>query len=212
MALLQAAFEQHPQAKHSLVQLGDLGTGSTSGSREAFKRARQYLDSFDVLYSLITGNHDLEGVEFDSDSDNLTAWSEEFQQSHYWARDVGPCVLFGLSTTRYRDNVLSHHEVHVDAAQLEWFEAALAAVAPDKPAVVFTHAPPLGCGLKVLNDLHIKNRCATASSCMHACAVHRESNSSHCMLPMHVQMSLYGHIYSMRLQRRQSVDGADAHG
>ena len=156
---MQAAFADNPRAAHTLVQLGDLGTGKTSGSPQAFQRARGYLDSYRLPYSLVTGNHDLEGVEFDSDSDNLAAWGAAFEQSHCWARDVGPCVLFGLSTTRYRDNVLSHHEVHVDAAQLEWFEAALAEVAPRKPAVVFTHAPPLGCGLKVLNELHIKNRC-----------------------------------------------------
>jgi hypothetical protein len=29
-----------------------------------------------------------------------------------------------------------------------------------RPVVVFTHAPPIGTGLKVLQSVHIKNRCA----------------------------------------------------
>lgn len=38
--------------------------------------------------------------------------------------------------------------MHVDAEQLRWFEATLASN-PDVPIVVFTHAPPMGSGLKV---------------------------------------------------------------
>jgi hypothetical protein len=51
----------------------------------------------------------------------------------------------------------SVHEVHVDEEQLRWFETALEA-AGDRPVLVFTHAPPLGCGLKVLQEVHVKNR------------------------------------------------------
>jgi 3',5'-cyclic AMP phosphodiesterase CpdA len=142
-----------------VVQLGDLGTGPTSGCLAAFEAARTFLLSLNLPFLLITGNHDLEGTAYDTDAANLEAWSSCFEQNHYWAKDVGPCVLVGLSTTRYRSNVLSHHEVHVDATQVDWFEALLQTFEVSKPVVVFTHAPPLGCGLKVINDLHIKNRC-----------------------------------------------------
>ena len=111
---LQAAFAARPDAASHVLQLGDLGTGATSGSSECFETARHYLQSFDKPFSLITGNHDLEGAEFDTDTENLDAWRFAFQQSHFWARDVGPCVLIGLSTTRYRSNVMSHHEVRQD--------------------------------------------------------------------------------------------------
>lgn len=53
----------------------------------------------------------------------------------------------------------SVHEVYIDDAQFQWFEAVLQQNR-DKPIIVFTHAPPMGCGLKVVEDVHVKNRCA----------------------------------------------------
>lgn len=43
----------------------------------------------------------------------------------------------------------SAHEVHIDDEQLAWFKATLAA-AGGRPVVVFSHAPPQGCGLTVI--------------------------------------------------------------
>ncbi len=34
------------------------------------------------------------------------------------AADLGPVVAIGLSTTRYRSNNFSHHEVYVDEQQV----------------------------------------------------------------------------------------------
>ena len=41
------------------------------------------------------------------------------------------------------------HEVFVDQTQLDWFEGQLAG-SDGRPVIVFTHAPPLGSGLKVV--------------------------------------------------------------
>ncbi|GIL77319.1 hypothetical protein Vretifemale_6793 [Volvox reticuliferus] len=143
-----------------VVQLGDLGHGKhQSGSRRCFEFARQYLESFGIPYALITGNHDLEGDEFETDEENLAAWSEVFQQPHYWAADLGHVRLVGLSTVRYRSNENSHHEVFISDDQVQWLEKQLADN-PETPFVVLTHAPPMGCGLKVIQEVHIKNRCA----------------------------------------------------
>lgn len=51
------------------------------------------------------------------------------------------------------------HEVYIDDEQMAWFEGVLAANT-DRPIVVFTHAPPMGSGLKVVQNVHVKNRCA----------------------------------------------------
>lgn len=72
-----------------------------------------------------------------------------FGQSHYWRAEVGQVLCLGLSTVRFRSNKDSVHEVHIDQAQLCWFEEQLQASA-GRPVFVFTHAPPLGCGLKVV--------------------------------------------------------------
>jgi hypothetical protein len=108
----------------------------------------------------VTGNHDLEGFDdFATDAENLAAWREAFQTHHHWAVRSGPYLLVGLSTVRFRDAPGSCHEVYVDPEQLAWFEATLAAHR-DVPTLVFSHAPPMGCGLRVLQAVHVKNRCA----------------------------------------------------
>jgi hypothetical protein len=74
--------------------------------------------------------------------------TQVFGQPHYWSVDVGPLTLIGLSTTRFRSNPDSVHEVHVCEEQLEFLKKALAA-AGDRPVAIFTHAPIMGSGLKV---------------------------------------------------------------
>lgn len=48
----------------------------------------------------------------------------------------------------------SHHEVYIDEAQVAWLEQLLADNA-HRPVVVYTHAPPIGCGLKVRGGLGV---------------------------------------------------------
>jgi len=74
---------------------------------------------------------------------------QTFKQRHYWAASLGPALCIGLSTVRFRSHRYSAHEVYVDPQQLAWFEEQLRA-AEGRPVVVFTHAPPLGCGLKAV--------------------------------------------------------------
>lgn len=144
-----------------LVQLGDLGSYERGwpGSAACFARAGDFLTGFNLPTGLILGNHDLEGDDFDTDEANLAAWQEAFQQRHFWSARLGPALLIGLSTTRFRSNPYSVHEVHVDDEQLAFFEAALKE-AGDRPVIVFSHAPILGSGLKVVQAVHVKNRCA----------------------------------------------------
>jgi hypothetical protein len=44
--------------------------------RESLKFAEQYLAGFGVPRALVTGNHDLEGDDFDTDEANLEAWRQ----------------------------------------------------------------------------------------------------------------------------------------
>lgn len=146
-----------------VVQLGDLGNYDPGwpGSNPCFAVARDYLQGFALPTALVLGNHDLEGDEFETDEANLAAWHAYFGQRHYWTADVGPATLIGLSTTRFRSNPFSVHEVHIDEEQMEFFEATLeTASAAGRPVVMFTHAPIMGSGLKALQAVHVKNRCA----------------------------------------------------
>ena len=52
----------------------------------------------------------------------------------------------------------SAHEVHIDDAQLAWFEQQLQE-AGDRPIAVFTHAPVLGSGLKAVLEVSFMLQC-----------------------------------------------------
>ena len=45
-----------------------------------------------------------------ADAANLEAWRSAFGQHHYWKAELGPAVLLGMSTTRFRSNSNSVHE------------------------------------------------------------------------------------------------------
>lgn len=75
-----------------------------AGSQACFDLAAEYLGGFSAPQALVVGNHDLEGGEFETDEDNLAAWLAVFKHRHYWAAKVGPMVVVGISTTRFRSN------------------------------------------------------------------------------------------------------------
>lgn len=159
--LVDAATSLSPAAR--IVQLGDLGAYDAGwpGSRACFAVARSFLDGFGLPVALITGNHDLEAAEMETDEENLAAWQEAFGQRHFWAADLGPATVVGLSTVRFRSNPFSVHEVHIDAEQMAFLEATLEkTAAAGRPVVICTHAPAMGSGLKVIQSVHVKNRCA----------------------------------------------------
>ena len=47
-----------------------------STCRQSLEFAEQYLAAFGVPRALVTGNHDLEGEDFDTDEANLAAWRQ----------------------------------------------------------------------------------------------------------------------------------------
>jgi hypothetical protein len=77
-----------------------------------------------------------------------------------------PCLPLSTITPRppspaSRSNPWSVHEVHVDEEQLAFFRRQLERTSGEgRPVVVFTHAPVLGSGLKVVQTVHVKNRWA----------------------------------------------------
>lgn len=157
-----------------MVSLGDLGRKDIrnepgdAGTTLSFDMAKGFLDSFDMPYDLVTGNHDLEGLdEFDTDEGNVKAWMTCFDdrtaQLPQFSRYIGKrTLLLGLSTTRFRDAPYSSHEVYIDDEQLDWFRAMVESHSQSDgwTILVFSHAPPMGCGLRVLQNVHVTNGCA----------------------------------------------------
>jgi len=155
-----------------LVSLGDLGESKDctqtkqlyAGTSDCFKLVREYLDGFEVKYDVVGGNHDLEGIdEFATDQDNLDAYLSILgKETPQFCHQIAPkTIVVGLGSTCFRDATYTSHEVFIDAAQVKWFEQCIA----DHPAeddwkiFVFSHAPIIGSGLRVLQECHVVNGC-----------------------------------------------------
>ena len=97
-----------------IVSLGDLGAYGSAGTSQNFLHTKGYLDSFGIEYDVITGNHDLEGLdEFETDEENLAAFLQILQRKErFFATEIAEKTLcVGMSTVRFRDAVWSSHEV-----------------------------------------------------------------------------------------------------
>ena len=179
-------FREHaeklvPPDNLALVSLGDLGESKNcdhndanpfelfAGTTICHEMAAEFLSDFGpadmkIPYEVIGGNHDLEGIdEFKTDAANL----ELFLRAHgketpQFCRQVADrTLLVGLCSTIFREARYTSHEVIVDDEQIRWFEQTL----KDHPAedgwkiFVFSHAPPNGSGLRVLQENHVINGC-----------------------------------------------------
>jgi hypothetical protein len=152
-----AARQQISALKPDAVfQLGDQGGYSHCGTWQSFMEGLDFLKGFDRPFSTLMGNHDMEGPEYSSDAETVAAWCQAFSSKlPYREVDLGEAIALLLSTTRFRDNRGCCHEVYIDETQLSWFTAALARHR-HRPTFVFSHAPILGSGLRVLQSIHLK--------------------------------------------------------
>ena len=176
LRIFHNARTANPHVKLGLVSLGDLGESKHcdhnemnpselfAGTTICHTLAAEYLQSIHENYQVVGGNHDLEGIdEFDTDAENL----ELFLQAHnkpspqFIQYITDKTVLVGLTSTLFRDAKYTSHEVTIDQQQMDWFTD----VVKTHPAsegwkiFVFTHAPPNGSGLRVLQENHVVNGC-----------------------------------------------------
>jgi hypothetical protein len=179
LELLWRSRQPPVQAKTHMVSLGDLGRGKKNswhepgdaGTSQCFAMAKEYLDGFEgISYDLVAGNHDIEGLdEFDTDQENLQAWMDCFGKPHpQFHRYIGDkTLLLGLSTVQFRDAPYSSHEVHVDDQQIEWFQQMVESHSAQDgwKILVFSHAPIVGSGLRVLQNVHVTSGCAWLNHC-----------------------------------------------
>jgi predicted phosphodiesterase len=155
-----------------VVSLGDLGESKSvdetkqlfAGTSGCFKLAREYLDGFKTPFDIVGGNHDLEGIdEFPTDEANMEAYLAAFDKKTPQFRHeiADKVVLVGLGSTVFREAVYTSHEVFIDDEQVAWFEETIKACPAEEGwrVFVFTHAPPMGSGLRVLQENHVVNGC-----------------------------------------------------
>eukprot|EP00804_Cyclotella_cryptica_P002046 CCRYP_017840-RA/>CCRYP_017840-RA protein AED:0.05 eAED:0.05 QI:185/1/1/1/1/1/4/413/562 len=164
------------QDRVALVSLGDLGESKNcdhnpenpfelfAGTTKCHAMAAEYLSSFGVPYEVIGGNHDLEGIdEFDTDAKNLRRFLKLHNKpTPQFCRQVAEkTLLVGLSSTVFRDAKYTSHEVIIDQDQIRWFEDLVASKPADEGwrIFVFSHAPPNGSGIRIIQENHVVNGC-----------------------------------------------------
>ena len=156
-----------------VVSLGDLGESKAveegtkelyAGTSRCLQLAADFLKGFKVPFEVIGGNHDLEGIdEFPTDQANLDAYLKIMgKPTPQFKRQIAEkTLLVGLGSTVFRDAVYTSHEVYIDDAQVAWFEDVVSTHKAEDgwKIFVFTHAPPMGSGLRVLQENHVVNGC-----------------------------------------------------
>ncbi|HUY36081.1 MAG TPA: metallophosphoesterase [Pirellulales bacterium] len=143
-------------APEAVFQLGDQGGYSHCGTWQSFMEGLEFLTDFDRPFHTLIGNHDLEGPAYPTDAQAVAEWCQAFDRDQpYQAVDLGEALVICLSSTRFRANTGCCHEVYLDETQVAWFVSTLAENRR-RPTFVFSHAPPLGSGLRVLQSIHLK--------------------------------------------------------
>ena len=117
-----------------------------------------------LLFHYTSHTVDLEGIdEFSTDKANLDMFlSTHKKPTPQFIRQIADkTLLVGLTSTKFRDAEFTSHEVVIDAEQLQWFEDTVKAHPSSEgwKLFVFTHAPPNGSGLRVLQENHVVNGC-----------------------------------------------------
>jgi hypothetical protein len=174
MPIFDEAKEKHGNV--ALVSLGDLGESKNcdhnpesdselfAGTTQCHEMAAEFLGSFGVPYEVVGGNHDLEGLdEFETDKENLEMYLKAHnKETPQFCRQVADkTLLVGMGSTLFRDAQYTSHEVTIDQKQIDWFENIVETHKAEDgwKIFVFTHAPPNGSGLRVLQENHVVNGC-----------------------------------------------------
>jgi hypothetical protein len=161
----------------ALVSLGDLGESKNcdhnpdnpyelfAGTSLCHATAADYLGGFGgVPYEVVGGNHDLEGIdEFDTDARNLRKFLKLHgkETPQFCRRVAEKTLLVGLCSTIFRDAKYTSHEVIIDEQQIDWFEDLVGSKPADEGwrIFVFSHAPPNGSGIRIIQENHVINGC-----------------------------------------------------
>lgn len=159
--LTEKAMEDVAQVSPDLVvPLGDFGRNGLIGRPEGLWEAKRYLDRLEVPLRPIMGNHDLEresgGKQPPGTMNN--AFMHAFDLSEpYGVLEFAEWRLFFASTEpQPADSCYDVQECYATDRQFETLVTKLKE-RPGVPAVFFTHAPPIGSGLRTVPRVHVRS-------------------------------------------------------
>ncbi len=160
LELTEAAMEDIRAVQPDLVvALGDFGDRARIGTPEGIRQAAAFLAKTGAPVHPILGNHDLQN---ESAGAAPRGRIEAVLRETYGLTDSGGFLEFEsfrllLITSEAQDPVrcLQVQECVVSEAQVARIEEGMAR-RPGVPVIVFSHAPPLGCGLRTVHGTHLR--------------------------------------------------------
>ncbi|MCZ8512188.1 metallophosphoesterase [Paenibacillus filicis] len=161
LELTEAAMEDLAACNPDLVvPLGDFGSNDQIGGVEGLHQAYHYLRHISSPLRPILGNHDLQresGAGKQMKGTIEKAFLELYGlESAYGVIEQEDYRLFFISTEpQPPESCYQVQECFVSDEQFDWFQKALAEK-PGIPCIIFTHAPPIGCGLRTVPAVHVR--------------------------------------------------------
>lgn len=143
-----------------VVVMGDFGSNRQMGEPEAIRKAYGFLKKTGAPVLPLLGNHDLQ-YEIGSGVIPHGVMEKTVRQCFrvedtFFVREYEDFRLFGVSLDSWdRQPPLSRNECHVSDEHFRWIEGKLAE-RPGVPVVMLTHAPPMGCGLRSIPNMHVR--------------------------------------------------------
>lgn len=158
--LTERAMEDVAQCSPDLViPLGDFGSSSLIGGTEGIRQAYEYLHRIGKPMRAILGNHDLQRESGGTGQPHGTMEKELtrlFQHAPYGVIEEEHYRLFFVSTEpQPEDSCYQVQECYVSDTQFNYIVQKLEE-RRGVPVVFFTHAPPIGCGLRTVPRVHVR--------------------------------------------------------
>ncbi|CAG7600267.1 3',5'-cyclic adenosine monophosphate phosphodiesterase CpdA [Paenibacillus solanacearum] len=143
-----------------VVPLGDFGSNRLIGSPEGLLQSHALLTRIGAPMRAILGNHDLQRESGGKGQAHGTMERELVrlfgQSSGYGVMEESDFRLFFVSTDpQPSDSCYSVQECYVSEEQFDWLSQKLQE-RRGVPVIMFTHAPPIGCGLRTVPGVHVR--------------------------------------------------------
>ncbi|MEK3916611.1 metallophosphoesterase [Paenibacillus sp. FSL H7-0331] len=158
---VQAMADTAQVSPDLVIPLGDFGRNGLIGRPEGLQEAKRYLDLIGAPLRPIMGNHDLEresGCGVQQKGTMEEAFLQLFQLSEpYGVMEFAEWRLFFASTEpQPEDSCYDVQECYATDHQFQTLVSKLKE-RPGVPVLFFTHAPPIGSGLRTVPRVHVRS-------------------------------------------------------
>jgi hypothetical protein len=147
----------HPD---SVIVMGDMGDNAHIGTPQAICAAQKLLSLTGAPVHPLLGNHDLQH-EIGRNTLPHGVMEQVVRKCFgiddtFFVYEYDDVRLFGISLDSWdMDPPFSPNECHISDKRFAWIEKKIAE-RPGVPIIILTHAPPMGCGLHTIPNIHVR--------------------------------------------------------